>query len=155
MTRFLMSLVVAVSFTGVVAAKYVAKQDITCERLSATKFQISGKNTWGPVNVIVADKQLFQGFQAEGTNGDKKVDIQIKSAGLGAGWKLEGKIGDMQVEATCKQDGAFSSTWTVKGKVGGVEREEKVDSEWDIDPAVQAVFVLFDCCEPTDKPSGG
>ena len=156
MSRILLGLMASLALSGIVFAKYVPKQDITCERVSATKFQFKGKNTWGPLDVAVEDKHMFQGFRAEGTNGDKKVEIEIKSAGLGAGWKMEGKIGDMLVEGTAKQDGPFSKDWTVKAKVGERMVETKVDSEWDIDPAVQAIFVLFDCCDPEgDKPSGG
>jgi hypothetical protein len=139
--------IAAFALAGVVQAKYVAKQNITCERISVGKFEFKGTNSWGALDVKVEDQHLFQGFRAEGTNGDKKVEIEIKSAGLGAGWKLTGKIGDMMVDGTAKQDGAFSSTWTVKAKVGDRDVEAKVDNEWDIDPAVQAAFVLFDCCD--------
>ena len=145
----------ALALAATAPAKYIAKQDITCERTGGGKFQFKGKNTWGALDVKVEDKHMFQGFRAEGTNGDKRVEIDIKSAGLGAGWKLEGKIGDMKVEATAKQDGPFASTWSVKGKVGDRMIEAQVDNEWDIDPAVQAAFVLFDCCDPENPGSGG
>lgn len=155
MARLLLTFAASLLVSAAVGAKYIAKQDITCERISGTKFEFKGKNTWGALDVKVEDKHLFQGFRAEGTNGDKKVEVDIKSAGLAAGWKLEGKIGDMKVEGTAKSDGPFSKSWTVKAKVGDRMVEAKVDDEWDIDPAVQALFVLFDCCDPEEKPSGG
>lgn len=128
-------------------AKYVPTQDLDLERLSATSFRLHGTNTFGEVDVKIEDKHLFQGFSVEGKQGESKVEMEIKSAGLGAGWRIEGKIGDTRVEGTAKQDGAFAKTWTVKGKVGDREFEKKVDTEWEFDPAVQAIVVVFDCCD--------
>lgn len=126
---------------------YIAKQPIKIEKEGLTKFHITGKNSWGDVDVNVEDKHLFQGFKVEGKAGDKSVDMEVRSAGLAAGWKITGKIGDLSVEGSCKQDGPFSKSWTVKGKVGERMIEAKADSEWDIDPAAQAVFIMFDCCD--------
>ncbi|MFX8832872.1 hypothetical protein ABTM77_20175, partial [Acinetobacter baumannii] len=71
------------------ALAYVPKQDLKIEKVDGD-FRITGKNSHGPVEVKVTDKNLFSGFKAEGKNGDRKVEIEVRSAGLGAGWKLEG-----------------------------------------------------------------
>lgn len=151
--RLTLAATLAAIASAAAIAAYVPKQDIRIKKESLTKYQITGKNSWGAVDVSVEDKHLFQGFKCEGKAGDKTVDIEVKSAGLAAGWKLDGKIGDLRVEATCKQDGAFSKTWTVKGKVGDRMIEAKADSEWDIDPAAQAVFICFDCCDSAPAPA--
>lgn len=149
--RFFGAALLAIVASAAALGAYIPKQDIHIKKEGLTTFKITGKNSWGAVDVKVEDKHLFQGFGADGKAGDKTVDVSVKSAGLAAGWKLEGKIGDMVVQGTCKQDGAFASTWTVKAKVGDRMIETKVDSEWEIDPAVAAVFVLFDCCEDAPK----
>lgn len=140
-------------FTPAALAQYVPDQDIEIERTGPTTFKITGKNSWGKVDVKIADQHLFRGFKAEGKAGDKKVNLDIKSAGLGAGWRIEGKIGtDIKVDVRVRQDGAFSKTWTVKGKAGDRNIDEEITGEWDIDPAAAGVFVVFDCCEGVPPP---
>lgn len=129
-------------------ATYIPKQPIKLEKGSdGVKYVISGKNSLGPVDVKIRDKGAFAGFRAEGTNADRDVNIDVSSAGLGAGWNIKGRIGPDEIQATCKEDGPFAKHWTLKGKVGERMIETKVDSEWDFDPAAQAIFALFDCCE--------
>jgi hypothetical protein len=133
-------------------AAYIPKQPIHIQKGGGATYSITGKNTAGPVDVKINDKGMFAGFRAEGKNGDKDVNLDVSSAGLGAGWRIKGKIGDEIVEATCREDGAFGKTWTVKGKIGDRAFEAKADAEWEIDPAAQGVFILFDCCEEA-KPA--
>ncbi len=131
------------------ALAYVPKQDLKIEKVDGD-FRITGKNSHGPVEVKVTDKNLFSGFKAEGKNGDRKVEIEVRSAGLGAGWKLEGKNGDERVEVRCKQKGPFQD-WAVTGKVGSRTIEAEVPDEWAIDPAARAVLVILDCCDPAEE----
>ena len=147
MFRRCMLVIGACALSGAASALYVPDQDIEIERTGAASFKITGTNSWGEVDVRIEDKHLFRGFKVEGENGDHKVDMEIKSAGLGAGWRIEGKIGAMKVDVRVRQDGAFSKTWTVRGKVDDRKIEKKVEDEWEIDPAAWAVLVIFDCCE--------
>lgn len=129
-------------------ATYIPKQPIKLEKGSdGVKYTISGKNTLGEVKVNIRDKGTFSGFRAEGTNADRDVNIDVSSAGLGAGWIIKGKIGPDEIQASCKEDGPFAKHWNVKGKVGDRVIETRVDSEWEFDPAAQAIFALFDCCD--------
>lgn len=137
-------LVSALAITAA-ALGWVPKQDIKAERTGPTTFKFVGKNSIGELKVDIADQHLFQGFKGEGTNGDNKVEFSIKSAGLGAGWIIEGKNGSTIFELRAKSKGPFSKEWTVKGKVGDKEVEETVTGNWDVDPAVVAALVAFDC----------
>lgn len=128
------------------ALAYVPKQDIKIERDGVTAFKVTGKNTFGDVNVEINDKHLFSGFKAEGKNGDRKVEIDIRSAGLGSGWKIEGKIGTDRVDVRCKQKGPFQD-WKVEGKVGERRIEAEVEDDWGIDPAAASILVILDCCD--------
>ena len=143
----------ASSMLAAAALAYVPKQDIKIERVGVGEFKVTGKNTFGAVDVTITDKNLFSGFKAEGKNGEKKVEIDIRSAGLGAGWKIEGKAGDDRVEVRCKQKGPFQD-WKVEGKVGERRIEAEVPDEWEIDPAARAVLVILDCCDK-EKPDPG
>lgn len=133
-------------------AQYIPDQDIKVERTGLTTFRITGTNTDGKVDVSVEDKHMFRGFKAEGTNGEKKVELDVRSAGLGAGWKIEGKIGDDRVEGQARKRGTFSKEWDVEAKIGSRKVVAKVHEDSDIDPAVAAIFVLFDCCKDEESP---
>lgn len=129
-------------------ATYIPKQPIKLEKGSdGVKYVVTGKNTLGEVKVNIRDKGTFSGFRAEGTNADRDVNIDVSSAGLGAGWTIKGRIGPDEIQGSCKEDGPFAKHWTLKAKVGDRMIETKVDSEWEFDPAAQAIFALFDCCD--------
>ncbi len=146
--RFALTIASLALAASTALATYIPKQPIHLNKGDGdVKYTITGNNTLGPVNVNIRDKGTFSGFRAEGKNADLDVNIDVSSAGLGAGWIIKGKIGPDEVNASCKEDGPFAKHWTLKGKVGDRQIETKVDSEWAFDPAAQAIFALFDCCE--------
>ncbi|MGD9692655.1 MAG: hypothetical protein AB7G17_11610 [Phycisphaerales bacterium] len=149
MPRALTAALLALALSSTALATYIPKQPIHINKGSGdVKYTITGNNTLGQVNVNISDKGAFQGFRAQGKNADRDVNIDVSSAGLGAGWLIKGKIGPDEVNITCKEDGPFAKHWIVKGKLGDRMIEDvKVDAEWEFDPAAQAIFVLFDCCD--------
>ncbi len=133
------------------AFAWVPKSDIKAERDGATKFKLRGTNCRGDLNVTIEDKHLFQGFKGEGKNGENKVELQIKSAGIGDGWKIEGKVGDEVIDVRAKKKGMLEKEWSVTGKVGETKIDVTIDGDWDVDPAIVAALVCFDCKKDDKK----
>ncbi len=126
------------------ALAWVPKAEIKAERISPTKFRLTGKNAIGNLDVLVEDKHLFQGFKGTGKNGDNVVDFDIKSAGLGQGWIIEGKNGSTVIDLKSKQQGVLSKEWKVTGKVGDKAVDVTIDGDWNVDPAIVSSLVAFD-----------